>query len=295
MASIKLFFIALASFLSVHFFSFSQVDSLNKHKLKKFVIAEASVYAATIVGLNAAWYGNKREAFHFFDDSKEWLQVDKMGHLYTAYHLSRASEKGFLWAGLSAKKSAIYGAVSGFGFMTTIEVLDAFQSEYGFSVSDLTANTLGCGVFLGQNLLWKEQRIKPKWSYHSTGFAKLFPNKLGDNWTNQWLKDYNGQSYWLTFEMSKFLKKDTKVFKWVNLSIGYGAQNMVNADPVKSKQAGFEPYRQYYLALDLNFNSIKTSSKTIKTIFYILDQIKIPAPTLEYNSEKGLLFHPLYF
>ena len=36
--------------------------------------------------LSVMWYDqNERNRFHFFDDAKEWQQVDKLGHSHMAY------------------------------------------------------------------------------------------------------------------------------------------------------------------------------------------------------------------
>jgi hypothetical protein len=270
-------------------------DSTKNTRLRNFIGLESALYVGTLYGLSSAWYGSKTEAFHLFNDNSEWFQIDKVGHFYSAYNLCRVSNQGFLWTGISKKRAATYGAISGAMYMTTIEILDGFQSDYGFSLGDMTANVVGPGMYLGQELLWGETRIQPKWSVHQTGYATLFPKQLGKTWQDQWLKDYNGQTYWLSGNVYKFLKKDSKFPKWLNVSLGYGIQNMVNADAERSKSVGFVPFRQYYLSLDVDLGSIKTKSKVLKSILFFLNQVKIPAPTLEYNSVQGFQFHGIYF
>ena len=66
----------------------------------------------------------------------------------------------------------IYGATAGLTFLTAIEVLDGFSDEWGFSLGDFAANA-GTGFLVGQELLWKEQRIVLKYSFHQTGYAKI--------------------------------------------------------------------------------------------------------------------------
>jgi len=102
--------------------------------------------------------------------------------------------------------------------------------------------------------------------------------------------------------VAKFLPAESKYPKWLNLAIGYGAEEMVFNDPDANRQIGlekfgepFNPYRQYYLTLDWNLRSIKTRSKFLKTAFYVLDIFHLPAPALEFNNRKKLRFHGLYF
>jgi hypothetical protein len=43
------------------------------------------------------------------------------------------------------------------------------------------------------------------------------------------LKDYNGQTYWLSVNLHSFYK-GSKIPKWLNLAIGYGANGMLTGN-----------------------------------------------------------------
>jgi hypothetical protein len=64
----------------------------------------------------------------------------------------------------------------------------------------------GTALFVSQELLWKEQRITPKFSFHTTQYAQYRPNVLGSSLAEQMLKDYNGQTYWLSVNLHSFYK-----------------------------------------------------------------------------------------
>ena len=116
--------------------------SANSTRLKTIVYGGSGLYAATLIGLNHLWYANEpQSSFHFFNDNKEWLQVDKVGHAATAFHISRAGVEVFEWAGLPRKKAILWGGLSGMIFQTPIEILDGFSSAYGASWGDVIANT----------------------------------------------------------------------------------------------------------------------------------------------------------
>ncbi len=105
-------------------------------------------YGGTLVGLNAIWYAKyPRSGFHFFNDDAEWQQMDKVGHVYSAYTESRATMELWRWAGLSRKKSIWIGGLSGVAYQSIIEVLDGFSSQYGFSPGDFAANIIGSSSF----------------------------------------------------------------------------------------------------------------------------------------------------
>ena len=71
-------------------------------------------------------------------------------------------------------------------------------------------------------------------------------------------------------------------------------QNMVSAEKSRSIELGYVPYRQYYLSLDIDLTKIKSRKKFVRTIGFLVNSIKIPAPALQF-SKKGVAFKPLYF
>nr|WP_238354538.1 DUF2279 domain-containing protein [Fulvivirga marina] len=272
----------------------AQTDStLHKKRLKPLVITSAAVYAGSLVALNHLWYANfERESFHFFNDSREWKQIDKAGHAYAAFHINSASYKALRWAGLSEDKSLTYGALSSIITLSSIEIFDGFSSAYGASYTDLAANTLGTALFYSQMKLWHEIRIQPKFSFYRTNFPDSRPETLGKNFSEELLKDYNGQTYWLSINFSKF-KTLEKFPKWLNLAIGYGAHNMLYATDASNTSHGLSPKRQYYLSIDMDFSEYKSRSGVLNTIVYLLDMIHLPAPTMELSNGK-FKFHYVY-
>jgi hypothetical protein len=56
--------------------------------------------------------------------------------------LGRVGAELLNWSGVSEKDQLIYGATLGFVFLSTVEVFDGFSKEWGFSWSDIGANSL---------------------------------------------------------------------------------------------------------------------------------------------------------
>lgn len=253
-------------------------------------------YATMLVTLNKAWYQNKeRTGFHFFNDNHEWKQVDKAGHFWGAFHESRAGIDMLRWAGVPDKKAIVYGGLLGVVLQTPIEVFDGYQADYGASVGDLVANTVGSVAVVAQELAWQEVRIMPKYSFHTTRYAAMRPNLLGSSLGEQALKDYNGQTYWLSVNIGDFLKEDNQYPKWLSIAVGYGAEEVVYNHEPTNRANGLQSHRQFYLSPDLNLLHFKGKSKIWNTALYVLSIVKIPAPTLEYNTKDGFRMHALYF
>ncbi|MEO5778106.1 MAG: DUF2279 domain-containing protein [Flavobacterium sp.] len=273
-------------------------DTLNKNHLKTLVISEAAIGTATLIGLNQVWYADyPRSNFHFINDNAEWLQMDKAGHVFSSYHLGSFGANALKWSGANRKSQLIYGSTLGLAFMTTVEVFDGYSANWGASWGDIAANISGTALYVSQELLWKEQRIVPKFSFHTTSYASARPNVLGSSLPEQILKDYNGQTYWLSANVYSFVKS-SEIPKWLNVAIGYGAEGMVTGND-EFINAIFLPeskrYRQFYLSLDVDLTKIETKSHLVKTILTIFNTLKIPAPTIEIKGSGGTKMHFIYF
>lgn len=273
-------------------------DTLNKPRRNAVVISETAIAAVALVGLNQLWYADyPKSSFKTINDNAEWLQMDKIGHVYSAYHLGRFGADALKWSGASRKSQLLYGATLGFVFLSTVEVFDGYSSQWGFSYGDLAANAGGTALYVSQELLWKEQRIVPKFSFHTTVYASARPAVLGSTFTEQIIKDYNGQTYWLSANMHSFFKQ-SKLPKWLNLAVGYGAEGMITGQDELVNTVFLpekERIRQFYVSFDADLTKIKTKSHVLKTIFSVFNTIKIPAPTIEISSSQGIKFHYLYF
>jgi hypothetical protein len=273
-------------------------DSLKKGRLIGVVSAETAVAVTTLIGLNEVWYKDyPRSSFHFFNDNSEWLQMDKLGHSFSAYQMGRIGYSALRWSGVSKNKSAWYGGSLGLTYQLIIEILDGYSSQWGFSWGDFTANVAGAALFTGQQLGWHEQRIMMKFSYHYSPYASMNPDLLGRNHLERILKDYNGQTYWLSVSPGTFLKPQKKFPRWVAISIGYSADGMIGArsNPViPNSYMEIYRYRRFLLSLDIDFSHIPVKSKGWRTFFSILNVVKVPFPTLEYNTMNKFKGHWFY-
>lgn len=273
-------------------------DSLNTKRQNTVVISEAVLASGILVGLNQLWYADyPKSDFHFINDNSEWLQMDKLGHSFSSYHLGRFGAEMLQWSGASKKSQLIYGAGLGFAFLTAVEVMDGYSSEWGASSGDVIANASGTALYVSQELLWKEQRITPKFSFHNTQYATQRPEVLGTSFTEQILKDYNGQTYWLSVNLYSFAKS-SKIPKWLNLALGYGAEGMITGNRENNMlflTQNPQRFRQFYLSFDVDLTKINTKSHFLKTLFSVLNTVKIPAPTIEMVHFNDVKLHLIYF
>ena len=267
--------------------------TLNKKRRDILLISEATAYTVALVGLNQLWYADyPKSDFHFINDNSEWLQMDKAGHLTSSYYTGVAGIKAYEWTGMSRKNAIWYGGMTGSFFLTIIEILDGHSAEWGASSGDLIANTSGSLLAIGQALKWNEQRIQLKYSYSPTGFAVQNPEQLGGNNLERALKDYNGQTYWMSFNLKSLLNIYSRDFpQWLSLAIGYSGTNMIT--PYQQKEDN-PIRRQYLLSLDVDLTMIKTKSKTWNSILHTFGFLKFPLPALEL-SNGNFSGHLIYY
>lgn len=278
--------------------SFPNKRKPNKNRVQLVTSLQALGYGASMIGLNKIWYaGYPKSEFHFYNDAGEWLDMDKVGHSYSTYNLSRLSYSSWNWAGLDHPKAVLLAGLSGLAYQTVIETLDGYSSQWGWSWTDIESNAAGIGLWMGQELLWKKQRVRLKFSAHYNSYQDIQLQDrtnqfFGSVFTERLFKDYNAQTYWLSANLHDF-NNQLPVPKWLNIAVGYGANNMfggygnnwpgtngsINRDDIKR-------YQQWYLSLDVDFEKIPTHKKWVKTLFFVLNAIKFPAPTLMLQNGK---------
>ena len=274
-----------------------------KEKNKRVKIVAGThllAYGAGMTALYGAWYKDYPQGkFHFFNDSKEWKGMDKIGHSFTAYAVGKGSMELWRTTGIKDKKAIWLGGLSGAAFQTIIETLDGFSTEWGWSWADFAANTGGSALLIAQELAWKEQRIQLKVSFHKKNYKDVMleqrsNNLFGSSLPERLLKDYNGQTYWLSAGVKDFFPQ-SKMPAWLQVAVGTGAEGMFGGyENIKKDGSGniifdrrdLKRYRQWYLAPDIDLTKIRTKKKSVKIILHVLSFIKFPTPALELNRGK---------
>jgi hypothetical protein len=244
----------------------------------------------SLLALNQVWYAPyATEKFHFFNDSEQWMQMDKFGHAFTGYLITNELNRVHYWA--AGKRQPWVGAVYAISYLSALELMDGFSSGWGFSGSDMLANGLGVGIAFSQDQFFKRQLIIPKFSFSRSSYAVVRPEILGSTYAEQLLKDYNGQTYWASLPVTTFLNLPQR-FKWICISLGYGC----DAKLVGSQNTwnGFNARRQVYLSLDIDCSSLAPRHPKINKVLSHLNFIKIPFPSLEFSSDKTR-FHWISF
>ena len=221
---------------------FTPATEFNKTRFRVAVGSAGVAYTGFSIGLYNAWYRNfDQDRFHFFNDWAEWHNVDKLGHVYSAHMQSLLLYKAAKWTGIDDGKAIWTGAMLGSLSQMTIEMMDGFSSAWGFSWSDVAANVAGVGLFAVQQSAWHDQRLIVKVSSSNPSYegiqlsgienqsSEIIESRVsdlfGEHRVERYLKDYNGQTIWLSANVNAFFPQ-APTPDWFNISLGYGAENL---------------------------------------------------------------------
>ncbi|MCX8112453.1 MAG: YfiM family protein [Bacteroidia bacterium] len=238
---------------------------------KRFWIGTALSYAGVYGVPMFLWYDwSTARGWRFFDDGGEWKQMDKLGHVWTTYHLSWIYRTWAESCGYPSDKARILAALLAWSFQNSIEIADGFFPKWGASFWDVVANTMGTGLFWIADYL-RPWRIDVRFSFFPSPYAAQRPDLLGRGLA-QILKDYNGQTYWLVIMHASLP---------VGIAIGHGARGLLGGygrEPKSLIEA--REYRRWLLSLDPHWEVLIRRSRWAMSIFVA---IKTPFPALVYE------------
>lgn len=281
---------------------FEPADSLNKGRVIASHTGLGVAYAGSMIGLAQVWYKNQEsQGFQFFDDSKHWLQMDKIGHVYSSYWMQNRAFSMYRWAGMKQNKALLWSSMFSVLFMNTFEIMDGFSPNYGFSWADVGANTMGIGLFSMQQHFFGQQHLTTKFSYAHSPYAKYRPELLGYTTPERLLKDYNGQTYWFSLSLGTITPDSWRIPDWLCLSFGYSISEKLKSDTefytvnYNNEYLEFNAYRRYFLSFDIDLSKIPVKKPWLKMLLGNFNFLKIPLPTFEISNRNAPRFYGFYF
>lgn len=230
------------------------------------------------------WWKDNRRSFHFREDLRYALHVDKIGHFHGATALTLLMGKAFRWVRYDPETSLLLGAGVSTAFQTFVEVQDGF-STWGFDRVDFASNLAGAWYPVAQQYWPPLRSVNVKFSYTpSANIHRSDPSFPGQR--HLLMDDYEGQSFWLSLRVNSMLPENIERVwpDWLCLAIGYGARDVLSE----------RPYRVWYLALDVDLSALAPREEGfLRTMAEALDLIHLPAPAVRIHP--GVIWYGLYF
>ena len=259
--------------------------------------SRATVGTAAVAGnlalyqyFKRAWW-NGQPAPHMWinwEQHENFREMDKFGHAYGGYHLSRIGSELLGGACVSRAKAVWWSAAYAAAFQLQIELWDGKQAEYGFSPLDLAANTAGASYAVAQQYLPSLRNVKPTISYARTTASKRYGRAQGSELRPT--TDYSGQTYWLSFDVDSMLP-DAAARWWpgfVRASVGHSITDYV--DPNTGR--GLWAKREFVLTLDLDPEKLPGQNHIWRQVKHELSYYHFPAPALVLTPRaKGVRWY----
>lgn len=230
-----------------------------------------AVGAAQYYQYQAFWAD--RLSFRIIEDGDLELGADKCGHVFAGYFMSKFSTDILLTVGFSEDMATIGGGLMGLGYQFFVEVQDGYGKNWGFSPSDMIANTIGAGLHIGQRYVPGLQYVKMKAEFYP---APWFGEKTRKGSSTP-IDDYSAWTWWLSLDVHGILPDAAKPYwpSWLNLAFGYASRNL---------EWDGEQSRRYIISLDYDLEKLLPDGVPFwNWLRQYLNILKLPAPALEFG------------
>ena len=283
----NIFFLFIYLFTSV---CISQTNKNNTYKKIANIGISSTGYIGFTYEMSQHFFSSPANSqFHFKNDLNTWRGMDKLFHAYGSYQLSSIFYQLNRWSGIDSNKALNLAFLESTIISTTKEYCDGRVTVGGWSWYDIAMNATGNSLFYFQQRLFRRQIIQYKYSYFTSGLQSYNPSVLGTSNKNYWLKDYNGETFWLSTSLGNLNLTQNKWLKFWGISLGYGGHNLIRE--FDNGIINLPRYSQAYIGLDIDWSQITTTNKYLKTLFFILNKFRFPLPCIEYTSQNQFKFH----
>ena len=268
-------------------------DTLRTFSIPRFTgvasLTAVSFIAAYALVFEKGWWDEKGSDFSFDDlenDFEYALNLDKFGHFASGVVLGEFFYEGYYWSGVSEFNSYLYAGISAALTHVGIDVKDGFSPEWGFSVFDVLAGSIGGFYPMAKRYIPAFKYFDMKWSYWINTKAYYDQSETGI-----FTDDYVNQTFWCSFKVHRLLPSGARKYwpSWLAFAVGLSIDEGVYVK-------GEEGSRELYLALDYDLESFKPKARWARTLIKSLNYLKLPAPTVQvYPETKFFWLYPIKF
>lgn len=251
-----------------------------------------------------AWYqGQETDRIRWIYDwgGDTYVNLDKGGHFMGGAFMAQKLSEAYAWAGFGQRTAAALGTATSWAALLEIEMRDAHFDQWGFSVPDFLANTLGASLPLLHAFFPRSRAVQLKFSYHP---SRLFLDRderaaLDRPNVQHLIDDYEGMAFWLSFPIDPLLRRFAlqEHPNWIRLAIGYGATGLHGSNAKSRGRFRLYPDRpeaqpELFLALDYDARALPGDAPLWRYFKRQLDWLHWPAPAVRVYPD--LRFYLLF-
>lgn len=165
--------------------------------------------AVLLLGASAWWAEGDFGDFRFYREAGYFGRdtyaggADKFGHAYSAYMVAEGLTAAYKGWGMEADNAAWVAAGFTFILFNGFEVIDGFDSQFGFEIGDTLMNTAGLALSLLQTLWPPAQEVVA----FRVGYWPTQDFLANDRTLTKFINDYSGMTYHLDLKLKGVLRR----------------------------------------------------------------------------------------
>jgi len=257
----------------------SDSTPLVRTRLALFLLPPSVAVAGGFVYANNAPWSGERKSFHLHNgnDFRYALNLDKAGHFYAGAALADITTALLTSAGMGRMSALRHGAISSALAQLGFEIKDGLAPDWGFSIYDVAAGTLGAfySYARGRCRWLQATRIKLGYALRSNAY---WSRKGHDG---QLVDDYVNQTYWVSVRLRSVLPEGTGrcVPGFVRIAAGLSID-----DEVDGAGGG---HHEFFLGLDYSLGDLfgRPRAGPLRGLLDALEYVKLPAPAVRLSPE----------
>lgn len=254
--------------------------------------------------VDRAWYqGQKTDSIRWIYDwgGDTYVNLDKGGHFMGGLFMAQTLKEAYTWTGFGPRQAALLGTMTSWAALLEVEMRDAYFDQWGFSIPDFVANTLGASVPLLHTFFPRTRAVRFKFGYHpSRLYIDRSERAAGDRpHIDHVIDDYEGMTFWATLALGDVLKgRNGDLWPdWLGLALGYGATGLHGSNVKSRGRFKYYPDRpdarpEILIALDYDARYLPGNNPLWNYFKNQLNWLHLPSPAVRVYPD--LRFYLLY-
>lgn len=223
--------------------------------------------------------------FHFnnegwFSTNTSNVGVDKFTHAFDTYIIAEA-----LHAQLHRKTEASEGDALTAGVLASVlmafnELSDGIETDSGYSMQDVTMNTLGAAFSILRNTV---PGVKEKVAFK----LEIMPDS--NIYSVRGKPHYAQERFMLSLKGAGFKELHNTPLRYLDFQVGYYASDFL----IEDREAGITPKQHVFVGIGLNLSEIlfgRSKSTIGKAAYTLFDYFQVPYTSLRYDTTQHRVF-----
>ena len=282
-----------------------RVDDERRVRPGRLALVGGSAAAFHYIGFkyfDRAWYqGQKTHKIRWIYDwgGDTYVNLDKGGHFMGGAFMAQKLSEAYAWAGFTERTAALLGTTTSWAALLEIEMRDAYFDQWGFSVPDFIANTLGASLPVLHAFFPRTRALQFKWSYHPSNLYLQNRKRSASDLphVDHLIDDYEGMTFWASLPLPSLLNRKSSAAppEWLRLAIGYGATGLHGSNAKSRGRFKLYPNLpdakpEVFLALDYDANYLPGNNRLWRYFKAQLNWLHWPAPAVRIYPSFRLYF-----